>query len=463
MAEPKAELNSRSSTSWLQFGSVALALFCIQLDFFALGLALPVIAEDLGTETTNLQWVVSGYLLALGALMIPASRLADLVGRKTILLVGVVLFGLSSLLCGLAPAAPFLIAARVLQGVGAAMLLPVAYTLMSNATAESVRPKILGTIAGIANIGTALGPILGGVFASTIGWRWVFWFNVPFAVAAFLWGRHSLRESREPSGRGVRDLDWIGIVLVSIGVTTFSYGLDSASEAGLLSLATLGGLVVGISLLAAFARTERRHPWPLISADLMGRRSFVELLCAGALANVGYCVMIIVVTIQLQQVRDFSSGLAGLVFLAPAVATAFCGPLSGVLAPRFPGGQVMAVCLVLGSIGLVVQAFAANLAIDVIGLVITAICFGMGFNFTNIASQSVLPVHLSGEASGVVMTTIVTLGGMGVIIGSVGIEAFGPDLATATSSTLLWTGVVLLVVGLVFAWTQRKAALEHAG
>ena len=175
---------------------MALALFCIQLDFFALGLALPVIAEDLGTETTNLQWVVSGYLLALGALMIPASRLADLVGRKTILLVGVVLFGLSSLLCGLAPAAPFLIAARVLQGVGAAMLLPVAYTLMSNATAESVRPKILGTIAGIANIGTALGPILGGVFASTIGWRWVFWFNVPFAVAAFLWGRHSL--PREP-------------------------------------------------------------------------------------------------------------------------------------------------------------------------------------------------------------------------------------------------------------------------
>lgn len=446
--------------AWLRFGAVALALFCIQIDFFALGLALPVIAADLGSTTTDLQWVVSGYLLALGALMIPASRLADLLGRKRILLIGVAVFGLASLVCSLAPTASLLIGARVVQGVGGAMILPVAFALISNATDADVRPRVLGVVVGLANVGTALGPIVGGVLASTIGWRWVFGLNVPLAVAAVVWGRVTLVESRAEGDRTLRDLDWVGVFLVTLGVASFSFGLDSVSQIGLVSLAALGGLVIGAGLLIAFARQERRHPWPLIGADLMGRRSFVELLLAGALTNLGYCVMIIVVIIQLQQVRGFSSAVAGLIFLAPALMTALCPPLSGRLAPRFPGGQVMAVSMIVGSVGLIVQAFATSLVVDVLGLMISAIAFGMGYNFTAIATNSVLPAALSGEASGVVLTTIISLGALGVIIGSVGIELFGPDLATATTSTLFWTGVVLLVVGAAFAWTQRKATVS---
>ncbi len=449
---------SVSKESWVSFGSVALAFFCIQLDFFALGLALPVIASDLGTTTTDLQWVVSGYMLALGALMIPASRLADLLGRKRVLLIGTALFGTASLVCGLAPAASLLIAARVFQGVGGAMILPVGFSLISNSTSDEVRPAILGVISGVANIGTALGPIVGGVLASTWGWRWVFWFNVPFALAAFVWGWRSLQESRDPAGRSLRDVDWLGVALVSVGVAALSFGLDSVSGVGLLSVSALGGLLVGAATLAAFVQQERRHVWPLVSGALMRRRSFVQLLLAGTLANAGYCVMIIVVTVQLQDVRDFSSALAGLIFVAPATANALCGPIAGRLAPRFPGGQVMAVCLVTGSVGMIVQAFATSLWLDIVGLVVTAISYGMGYTFTTIATQSVLPVTLSGEASGVVLTTIITLGGFGVIVGAVGMESFGSDLATATASTLLWTGVVILAAGLIFAWTQRKPA-----
>jgi EmrB/QacA subfamily drug resistance transporter len=448
-----------TSTSWLRFGSVALALFCIQLDYFALSLALPVIADELGTTTTDLQWVVSGYMLALGALMIPASRLADLVGRKRILLVGLALFGLASLLCALAPSGGFLVAARVFQGVGGSMILPVAFSLISTSTTAEERPGILGVVIGTGNVGTALGPIVGGLLASTVGWRWVFLVNVPFAVASLLWGWRALRNSRDDSGHAVRDLDWLGIALVAVGVATFSYGLDSVSEVGLFSVAALGGLIIGVALLTIFARQERRHPWPLISGNLMRRRSFVELLLAGSLANVGYCVMIIVVTIQLQQVRGFSAAVAGAIFVAPAAITALCGPLSGKLAPRVAGGQVMAASIVLGSVGLLVQAFASSLIMDIVGLMITALCFGMGYSFTTLATQSVLPVDLAGEASGLVLTTLVTLGALGVIVGAVGIELFGPDLAAATSSTLLWTGVVLLVVGLLVGWTQRKATV----
>ncbi len=456
MPSPTSGQTTRPTAPWLRFGAVALGFFCIQLDFFALGLALPVIAVELGTTATDLQWVVSAYMLALGALMIPATRLADLVGRKRVLLAGMAVFGTASLLCALAPNAQLLIAARVVQGVGGAMILPVAFALISNSTDADERPRVLGIITGIGNIGTAIGPLVGGVLSSTAGWRWVFLVNVPFAVAGFLWGRRSLQESRDPSGRSLRELDWLGIVFVALGVAGLSFGLDMISSQGLLSAATLAGLLAGIAMLVAFVREERRHPWPLVSGDLVRRRSFVELLTAGTLANVGYCVMVIVVTVQLQQVRGFSSALAGLVFVAPAVATALCGPLSGWLAARVPGGRVMAVCLVVGSVGMLLQAFATSLVVDVVGLMISGLCFGMGYTFTTIATQSVLPVHLAGEASGVVITTIVTLGAFGIIVGAVGMELFGPDLAAATSQTLLWTGVVLLLVGLAFGWTQRK-------
>lgn len=453
---------TQDQTTWVTFGAVALGLFCIQLDFFALGLALPTIATDLGTTTTDLQWVMSGYMLALGALMIPATRLADLVGRKRVLLVGVCLFGLASLLCGLATTSSLLIAARIVQGIGGAMILPVAFVLITTSTTDQERPRIMGVISAIANIGTALGPIVGGLLASTVGWRWVFWFNVPFAVASFVWGRSSLRESRDDGGRTMRDLDWLGIVFVAIGVAALSFGLDSISGVGLLNVITIGSLAVGIGMLGAFVRQEHRHPWPLISGALVRRRSFVELLTAGTLANIGYAVMIIVVTIQLQQVLGLPAAIAGLVFVAPAVMTALCGPISGRLAGRVPGGLVMAVCLVVGSAGLIVQAVSTTLIVDVVGLMISGLCFGMGYTFTTIATQSVLPTSLSGEASGLVITTIVTLGAFGIIIGAVGIEVFGPDLAVATSSTLFWTGVVLAIVGLVFGWTQRKTTSIEA-
>ena len=214
------------------FVPVALALFCIQLDFFSLGLALPVIARDMGSTTTNLQWVLSGYMLALGSLMIPASRMADLVGRKKVLLSGVAVFAVASLLCGLSQSASMLVAMRVLQGVGGAMILPVSLALVTNATDAAVRPRVLGMLFGIANIGTAVGPLVGGGLAATAGWRWVFFVNVPIAVVAFVMGARTLTDSRDPAGHTVREVDWIGLALVIVAVATLSLGIDGIFPIG---------------------------------------------------------------------------------------------------------------------------------------------------------------------------------------------------------------------------------------
>ena len=445
--------------TFVPFLPVALALFCIQLDFFALGLALPVIATDLGTTTTNLQWVLSGYMLALGALMIPASRLADLVGRKRILLTGVAVCGASSLLCGLAVNPGMLIGFRILQGTGGAMIMPVAFALVTNATDAAVRPRILGLMLGIANIGTAVGPIVGGGLAATAGWRWVFFVNVPIALVSLVWGSLTLKDSKDPGGHTLRQMDWVGVALVALGVASFSLGIDGISEAGLIAFSTIAALVIALVAMVLFLRQEHRHPWPLVSPELMRRRPFWVLLGAGTFANAGFAVLIIVVIIQLQQVRGFTSAVAGLVFVAPALATAACGPISGRLTGKVAPGRVMAVSIVVGGLGMILQAFAESLVVDIVGLAVSGLAFGMGYTFTNVATQTVLPEGLSSQASGVVLTTIITLGGIAVVIGAMGLELFGgaTDMAQATTSLLLWTGVAAVVVGVVFGLTQLHA------
>lgn len=445
--------------AFIPFLPVALALVCIQIDFFALGLALPVIARDMGTTTTDLQWALSGYMLALGSLMIPASRLADLFGRKYVLLVGVALFGASSLACGLATSPSMLIGFRVLQGVGGAMILPVAFSLVTNATDAAVRPRILGLMLAIASVGTALGPLIGGGLASTAGWRWVFFVNVPVALVALVWGSFTLVNSKESSGHRLRELDWLGAGLVVAAVATLSLGIDAISGVGFLVLSTIALLVVGAGALALFTVHERRAPWPMVGTDLMRRGSFWALVGAGTFANACFAVMIIVSVIQLQQVRGLSSGQAGLAFIAAALATALCGPVSGRLTGKVPGGQVMAVSIVVGGIGLVIQALSESLAVDLVGLTVCGFAFGMGYTFTNVATQSVLPEELSGQASGVSLTVLVTIGGVAVVIGAMALELAGgaTDMGAATVTVLLWTGILAVLVGAVFGVTQRHA------
>lgn len=460
MAPPQPSIGR----AFVPFIPVALALFCIQLDFFSLGLALPVIADDFGTTTTDLQWVLSGYMLALGSLMIPASRAADLLGRKRVLLAGIAAFGTASLLCGLSQSAQQLEILRVVQGVGAAMIMPVALALVTNATDAAVRPRVLGLMFGLANIGTALGPIVGGGLAASAGWRWVFFINVPIAALAFLLGARTLTDSRDPEGHTLRQMDWAGLALVMVSVAALSLGIDAMSARGASALVPSVLIVVAVIALTLFVLRERRASWPLVSRDLGRRTPFWVLLGGGTFANAGYAMLIIIVIIQLQQVRGFSSAVAGLVFVAPAVATALCGPISGRLAGKVSPPLVMGISIALGGIGMIVQAMSESLVVDIVGLTLTGLAFGMGYTFTNVATQSVLPETLSSQASGVVLTTIVSLGGVAVVIAAMGLELFGADsdLAAATTSMLLWTGVVAAVVGAGFALVTRRPSMGGA-
>lgn len=446
------------------FLPVAGALFCIQLDFFSLGLALPTIAADLDTPTTRLQWLLSGYMIALGSLLIPAGRLGDMLGRRAVLLVGIALFGLTSLVCGLAGSVPLLIAARVVQGAGAALIMPTAFALVSNATDEDVRPRVAGALLGIAGVGTALGPVVGGLLASTAGWRWVFLLNVPITALALVGGLR-LPESRNANvPRSLAALDRWGVLAVVGGLTGISLAIDDVSAQGATSAVTVVPFVGGVALLAAFCLIEVRTPHPLVRPALLRNHLFVVLAVAGTVANIGSCVYIVGATLELQNVRGLSAADAGLVFFVSSVGLASCGPLSGRLSVRFPAGIVMAVAVLAGAPALVLVAVARPLPLYVVALGLAGITTGMGYALGQVAVQNVLPAERSAEGTSVMLTVLICVGGIGVVAATAVIEAVGAGRATSggIALVLVLVAAMLLVAGVVTLVAESRR-LRRAG
>ena len=451
-----------------RFGAVGIALICVQLDYFALALALPNMAEELNTTATDLQWTVSAYMIAIGVAMIPGSRIADLVGRKKMLLIGLSIFGLASLWVGLSPTTGSVIAARVVQGLGAGMYFPVAMSLVTNATHALERPRILGFLSGLAGVGTAAGPIIGGGFASTIGWRWVFLINVPIAAFGVIWGSRQLKESKDPAleGKSLRHLDWLGVVLIGVGIAGVSLGIDDVSIEGLVPITYIPA-ILGIAAITAFTFWEKRAKWPLTPPSLMKNKNFTALIVASTIANMGICVMIFVSTLYLQQVRDYSGLLAGLMFIPAAIGLSIGGPISGRLASKVPGQRVMTVMLLVGALSLVMLGFSTNIVVFLIVMAFSAFSLGMGYQFGTIAVQSVVDESQSGAAAGVLLTLMISLGGVAVVIASATMEAVGgggTDVTQHAISVTLYSWAALVgILGIIFGATQWKNAKVPVG
>src|SRR5215218_935909 len=193
--EPAGGVAERPQRLGLVLVAAGLAMFIVDLDFFALNLTIPKMAEELDTSATNMQWVISGYMLAGGAFLIPGGRLGDILGRRMMLITGIAIFGGASLACGLAPSPEVLIGFRVIQGIGCSILFPVTIAVVTNAYPEERRKRAIGNLYGLAAIATAAGPFVGGGLTEAFGWRWVLLVNVPIAAAALALTLYAVRES----------------------------------------------------------------------------------------------------------------------------------------------------------------------------------------------------------------------------------------------------------------------------
>lgn len=394
--------------------ATAMAMFATNLDFFALNLSIPGMARELHTSTTNMQWAISGFMLALGSFLIPGGRLGDVLGRRRTLITGTAIFGLSSLAGGLAPSAGFLIGARLIQGIGAAILFPLSIAVVTNAFPEDRRKRAIGNLYGLAAAATAVGPFVGGGLTEALSWRWVLLINVPVAAIAIALMVRSVPESRDETVP--RHIDVSGLAAVAIGISAITFAVDRGDAWGWGSTRTIGLFAAGLALLAAFVAIERRARWPLVDLRLFRNRSFVAITLLGMIANIAFVVTTFATTLYLQDVRGYSPLEGGFIFLAASVMQAVAGPLSGRLAERFDIPRTMLAAIVVGALGLIVIAAGLGIGIIAAALVVFGLGYGLCWAMLSVGTQSVVPADRAGEASGVSLSIVIGMAGLGVAV-----------------------------------------------
>jgi EmrB/QacA subfamily drug resistance transporter len=438
-----------------------MALFCVQIDYFAMNLALPRMASELHSSATNLQWVISVYMLALGALMVPAGRIGDIFGRRRALLAGIALFGLSSALCALAPSATLVIVFRALQGVGAALIFPVSVSVLTNAFPSVRASHAIGLAYGIAGLGNAAGPLIGGLLTETVGWRWIFWLNVPLTLVAHAIGARSIPESFDETVP--RRIDVTGLGLITVGIGLFTLAFDRGPTWGWLSVPTTVAFVCSLAALAVFVMVENRVRWPLVDLSLARNPRFTILVIAGTISNIAYGVTIFLSTMYLQQVRGLDPLMAGLAFLGPSAGAALGGAISGRLAASRPPVLVMGVTSVVAALSLAALAASNSWISYLPALTACGFTLGLVYAFTTVATQAVVRPERAGEAAGVTLTALVTLAGVGVAASGTVLEMLqgaGASTAGAIDAIVAGLAALLLPAGAAVLVTARASSSE---
>jgi EmrB/QacA subfamily drug resistance transporter len=447
---------------WI-LAAVSMALFCVQIDYFAMNLALPRMAFELHSTATDLQWVISVYMLALGAFMVPAGRIGDIFGRRRALLAGIALFGLSSALCALAPSATLVITFRALQGLGAALIFPVSVSVLTNAFPSVRASHAIGLAYGIAGLGNAAGPLIGGLLTETIGWRWIFWLNVPLTLIALAIGSRSITESFDETVP--RRIDVTGLALITIGIGLFTLTFDRAPSWGWLSAPTVIAFVCALAALVVFVVVENRVRWPLVDLSLARNPKFAILVIAGTISNIAYGVTIFLSTMYLQQVRGLDPLMAGLAFLGPSVGAALGGAIAGRLAASRPPVLVMGLTSVAAALSLAALAASSSWVSYLPALTACGFTLGLAYAFTTVATQAVVRPERAGEAAGVTLTALVTLAGVGVAASGTLLEMLqraGLSTAGGVDAIVAVLAALLLPAGAVVLLTARASNSEPA-
>jgi len=436
--------------------------------------ALPSIQTDLGFSSEDLQWVANGYTLLFGGFLLLGGRAADLFGRKRLFLAGVAIFSFASLLNGLAESSGMLVAARGLQGLGAALVSPAALSIITTTFDEGAdRTKALGVWGAIAAGGAAFGLLLGGVLTDSLSWEWIFFVNVPVGVAAFLLSARFVPESKVAGRRG---FDLVGAVIVTAGLVLLTYAIVKAQSFGWADARTLGMGGGALALLAAFVALESRHRSPLVRLGIFRMRTLAVangamLLVAGALFS-----MFFFGSLYLQQVKGYDALDTGLAFLPMTVGIIVGSMLAQQLIRAVGVKPVVVGGLLTGTVGLLLltgltaeSSYAGGL---LPGLALLAI--GMGCTFVPLTLTATTNVGAEdlGLASGLFNTAEQVGGALGLaVLSTVASDATGREVASGTAQAAALTegfttafaiGAGLMLAGvLIVATLLRRSDVAH--
>ena len=457
---------------WLALYVLCLGVLMIVLDTTIVNVALPSIRQDLGFTGTSLVWVVNAYMLTFGGFLLLGGRLGDLYGHRKLFLLGLTLFTIASLACGLANSQALLIGARAVQGLGGAVVSAVALSLIMNLFTEpSERAKAMGIYGFVCAGGGSIGVLLGGVLTSAFNWHWIFLVNLPIGVAVY-----ALCLVLLPGGRGQAEngrLDIAGAATVTSSLMLAVFAIVNGNEAGWTSVQSIGLLATAAVLLAIFLGIEARVRAPLMPLGLFRLRNVATANVVGVLWAAAMFAWFFISALYMQLVLGYSALQVGLGFLpANLIMAVFSLGISARLVMRFGLRLPLATGLLLAAAGLLLFARApvdGNFVIDVLpGMLLLGLGAGIAFNPVLLAAMSDVKPEEAGLASGVVNTSFMMGGALGLAVLA--------SLAAARASSLLSSGAdsvmalnggyhLAFLIGAVFAATAALlgALLMRAG
>ena len=454
------------ASKWWTLLVVCLSVFMLLLDITIVNVALPSIQKDLGSSFEDLQWVVDAYALALAALLLASGSLADLMGRRRVFVVGLILFVTASLLCGLSSSPTMLNVARGFQGLGGAMMFATSLALI----AQEFEPHERGTAFGIwgatTGFAVAVGPLAGGALTDGLGWEWIFLVNVPIGlITAGITLARVPDSQRDPSAR----IDWAGLLTFSAGLFCLVFALIRGNDDGWTSAKIVSLLTTAALLLAIFVTVELRRDQPMLDLRLFRVPTFTGAQIVAFSIHASMFSMFLYITLYMQNVLRYSPLETGLRFLPVSLLSFLAAPIAGKLAERFPVRAFLGGGLGLIGLGLVLMS-GIDPSDNWTTLLPGFILGGIGIGFVNpplaTAAIGVVEPRRSGAASGINSTfrqvgTAVGIAGLGAILQSKLAHDLGPaDFATAAGrSAYIDAFNELLIVGAVVAFTGAACAL----
>src|SRR5580765_764916 len=447
----------------------------IMLDNTVVNVALPTMQKDLNISTSELEWVVVSYALTFAALLITGGKLGDMYGRRRLFVIGLAIFTASSLACGLATSAGFLIGARAAQGVGAALMSPATLSIITATFPPKERGQAIGIWAGVSALALAIGPLVGGVIVENINWNWIFFINVPVGVLGIVASQIVIRESRDTSHE--QSLDLPGLATSALGLFALSYALIEGNDKGWTSPEIIGFFVAAIVLLVAFVLLDLRQRLPMLVLSLFKIGSFSGANTVAMLVSMGMFGVFFFVSLYIQNILGYTATQAGAMFLPMTVLIIVIAPIAGRLYNRVGARWLMGAGMTIVGISLLLYQ-RATVSSDFWTLLPAMILGGVGMAMTmspmTAAAMGSVPVDKAGVGSGV-LNSFRQLGG------SLGIALMGAILASyATASprsplgaqqfvdglhaALLVAAVITFaaaIVAVVFVRTRTEVVREH--
>jgi EmrB/QacA subfamily drug resistance transporter len=452
---------ANASRRWWALALLSVVQFMVVLDIAIVNVALPSIQVDLGFSQENLQWVISAYALVFGGFLLLGGRAADLLGRRRVFMVGLVVFSVGSLLAGLAWSEASLIGARAIQGLGAAIISPAALSILTTTFKEGRDRNIaLGVWGAVGGFGAAAGVLFGGIFTEALSWEWIFFVNVPIGFASLALAPLLLGESRDARAKR---FDVLGAVLVTGGLSTAVFGITKANDYGWSSGKTIGIFAAAVAMLASFVVVETRTKDPLMSFSIFRIKTVTGANVAGFILGTATFSMFLMLTLYMQQVLGYSAMKTGLAYLAVAGTAIIWSAVAAQLVTRVGVKPVLIAGMVALTAGLVyftqVSVGGSYLGDLLPGFLIVGLALGFSFVPISIAALAGIEAKEAGLASGLINTSQQIGGALGIaVLSSVAVAhttdatASGqatPDALTTGFQAAFWVGVGIAVVGIL--------------